>query len=156
MTGNVYSLPISDGGENKPHPHVVALELQSEVILVPAFSEGGPYVEAKVDAAARLLTIQRNAVGVRLDNAKCVTFTDGRAGHQAVWLLVRRSKVDKRTLAGCSQIGQMSNEGVLAIVDGLIELAAVTPGDFSPSLLKKLRRLSRDLRAAIDPPTSPP
>lgn len=145
MTGNVYSLPISDGGESKPHPHVVALELQRELLLIPAFSEGGAYIEAKVQAAARLLTVNPDLVGIRLDNAACVRFFDGRAGNRAVWLLVKRSKVERRYVSSRTPVGRMSDSGLLALVEGLIELSTHDKS-VSPSLLKKLRQLARDLK----------
>lgn len=151
MTGNVYSLPISDGGENNPHPHVLALELQSDVVLIPAFTEGKPYVEAKLAAAAKIYAVDESVVGVRMDNAKCVTFTDGRTPNRAVWLLVRRQKVEKRIIHTAKKIGMMSDDGLLEIVEGMLRLAVQVPDDVSPSLQKKLRRLATDLSARKTP-----
>lgn len=45
QTGKIFSLCGKVGGARSLHPHLAAVELSQECLLIPAFSSGGPEIE---------------------------------------------------------------------------------------------------------------
>ena len=77
----------------------------------------------------------------QMDSAKFVTWRDSREQHDAYWLFFKFSRIDKSSIGPI--IGQMGDEGVIEIIDGLLRFADLQPDRFSRPLLKRLRQLRK-------------
>lgn len=145
MNGHIYRVPIQGHTRELPHPHVVLIELEKECWVIPAFGDDGPEV-AGVLAAHERMGIPATDAAVHMDNARFVTYSRGHSGIKAFWLIARAKKLTKAFLANYEKIGVMSDEGLLLLAEAVLRLARSKPDLFSPSLLKKLRKLTSSLR----------
>lgn len=140
MTGKICKVPLDDSDEG--HPHVIVLEIGGQYIGVPGLSVGGSAVEQQIaDAKIYFRPASDDQMYAQMDSAKFVTWRDSREQHDAYWLFFKFSRIDKSSIGPI--IGQMGDEGVIEIIDGLLRFADLQPDRFSRPLLKRLRQLRK-------------
>src|SRR5579863_4811137 len=140
MQGAVYSIGIQGHADNQPHPHVVLLEFDKECFVVPCFTAGGHDVEERLVLLEKM-GFARDVVSVELDNAKHVKWTSGRSGHLGCWCIWRFETLSKRVINASRRIGQMDDEGMLALVECVVRYAEARPEFFARKRIKRLREM---------------
>jgi hypothetical protein len=147
MQGSVYQLALTDHDEGKPHPHVVVLTFTGnrDCIVVPAYSREGFKINEFVELS-RKDGLSDGQIFVELDNAKVIDFTSFFPAKEAYWCTARFRRMSQKAVLSGTRIGQMNEDGLLAISKSLLSL---TEGDgtvdLSPSAIKSLRNLVKGL-----------
>lgn len=137
MQGGVYSLRIQGHTANDPHPHVVVLEMHDQCLVIPCFDVNGHDINERIALAVRRGFDQED-VCVKLDNAIRVRWRSGTRGKISYWHVERLITVDSDFLTERTTVGQMDNEGLLAIVRGLLRFSGVQPQLFSKNRVRRL------------------
>jgi hypothetical protein len=149
QTGKIFSLCGRVGGARSPHPHVLAIELSDECLLIPAFTSGGPEIEEYKRLVFAALGLRGDQAWVEMNNAVHVRFFDGRPGNLATWVIERADRWTHKELAGHTPIGEMDEAGLLQILSTFLELMAASEGRFSPHLRKRVNRMVTELKAKL-------
>lgn len=132
MLGDVYNIPIRGTFHKNPHPHVVALVISQECLIVPCFTTGGAEVESSILDQQNLFGLRGNALKVSLDNSTCVEWMGGlgKTGHESLWLPWRVERIAACDLPKNSP-GTMLDECVEDILIGLVAFKDQRPDRFS-------------------------
>lgn len=129
------------------HPCVVVLDVagSKEYVIVPAYSVGRQTVEDAITLHTTHGNLPRDAVAVTLDNATAIRFAVKFDAYEAHWMTVSHHRVSYRTLKKARYLGKMNEDAFNKIVASLLDLAETRPEQFSQPLLKRLKRMVRQL-----------
>lgn len=155
LTGKIFDLSGKVGGARTAHPHVVAVEVGNDCLLLPAYTSGGHEIEQYKHYLFRALGLRPDQAYVELDNAVHVRFYDGRKGNLATWVVERVDRWPSMELAARRPAGEMDDAGLHKILITFGVLIKALPDRFSASVRKRVRQLTADVaaRRAAPPPT---
>lgn len=147
MTGEIYSIAIQGYHNSLPHPHVVVIEFDRECWVIPAFDADG------AEIALRIADFQKAGyapehIYIELDNSRHVTWTSGKTGKVAKWVVARAIPMSKTELRRHKKEGQMDAKGLRRIATAMLQLADAHPSMYSANMRKRLRRLLNELAAS--------
>jgi hypothetical protein len=149
QTGKIFSLCGSVGGARSPHPHLVAIDLSEDCLLIPAFTSGGPEIKEYKRLVFAALGLRADQAWVEIDNAVHVRFFDGRPGNLATWVVERADRWTHKDLTDHTPIGEMDEAGLLLILSRFLDLMSGCEGRFSPHLRKRVNRMVTELKAKM-------
>ena len=140
MGGQVYRIAIQGHTQNRPHPHVVLIELDKECWIVPAFGADGKEIQG-LQRTWQKMGYPDDSAAVLLDNSQHVNYTSSHTGIRAYWVIMRAVRVTKAYLKTQQVIGTMNDAGILLLAEGFVRLTKTNPDRFSKPLQKKVRKL---------------
>jgi hypothetical protein len=156
LTGKIFDVSGKIGGARKVHPHIVAVEIGTDCLLLPAYTSGGHDIERYNQTIFAVVGVRVDQACVELDNAKHVRFYDSRKGNLATWVVERVDRWPNKELSPYAPVGEMDDVGLLAILQTLCGLIDALPERFSANLRKRARQTMAEVAARIALPAVGP
>jgi hypothetical protein len=153
MHGALYDIPIRGLHDNLRHPHLVAVEYGRNCLCIPAFTAGGHELERTLKSLERE-NIFRHECSVELDNARYITFFDGRTPHFAVWIAARRQILSTSFVSTLRPVGQMNDQGMLQVLECILEWHKNRPSNLPPNAVRGVQKHKVELLDKIRGNTS--
>ena len=146
MHGCVYQLVKKGHYDNKPHLHVVVLEMlgSNECLVVPAFSDDKFKINELIEALKRQ-GYREDQICVPMNNAAHIEFLRGFSGKNAFWLTRQNYRLSIREINSAKKVGTMDDAGIVSIAKGILTCAETNPHLYSKNVIKQLNRICSSL-----------